>query len=469
MQIIDFLNDTLNFFNKIPDHLKEIPDHLKQIIDQLIEPYKNLPDTLKPVAITATATLFGAFVGAAVAQLISHRLTVKRELQKSNKEVYQKLYAPILLDIYAYIDISSHFRRNHDINLGVREEDILDKIKKHIGDNLIYASPKLIDHYSTVKSFYYQDDLSGFHYIIHDIELIELSLLELRKISKSIKFFDKSTLRRIEGLLVLYRIWAILVEYCNNLSDASSILAYKFYYDEKKLTYKTYKKIRKYFVTNTLMYRTYVHISSQMRQARENGRYKKFLTFIDNKYFKNFEINKRIKEIDYLYSLVTTKKYNKVELIKATQIITKEYPTKQNSTEQNSTKQNSTEQNSTEHEHSTLSHTPYYNETLFSCYENSFENQVLKIEVEINNFSKKSPKRITIDNFSLIGDRQIKPANRSPGIWNGYWYELKEKILLPGEGVRIRLFFDLKLTESKSYSRLVYTDNNESNTIYVVK
>ncbi|KPV56019.1 hypothetical protein QJ48_29795, partial [Paenibacillus sp. A3] len=348
-----------------------------KLLENLIYLIDQIPDNYRPAVLTSSATLIGAFFGAMTAQYISHLFTVRRDNQKTAKEIYQKLYAPILLDIYAYLDISSHFRRGHDIKFGVREDDILVKIKEHVGTNLIYASPKLIDKYSTVWSFYYQDDLSGFSNKIQDLELIELLLLELRMLSKKIKFFDKQTMKKIDQMLVLYRVWSILIRYYHGSYQASATLSYKFYYDRNKLNYKTYKKIIRYFTNNTLKYRINLFINNLEEKIEKNSNLHKLYKNIYKKIFGEFSLFERFQNLRYLYSLLSGKE-NLEELIKVSE----------------------------RNDYSYDSHymgPPYINELLIFCHEISYNNYLLTIEVEMRNCSE-TIKNICIDNFLLLGD-----------------------------------------------------------------
>ncbi|KPV61248.1 hypothetical protein QJ48_00910, partial [Paenibacillus sp. A3] len=108
---------------------------------------------------------------------------------------------------------------------------------------------------------------------------------------------------------------------------------------------------------------------------------------------------------------------------------------------------------------------PYINELLIFCHEISYNNYLLTIEVEMRNCSE-TIKNICIDNFLLLGDRKISVSQRSPGIWNGHWFELRETNLMPGESVKIRLYFHLKPTENKLNYKVMYINNHEAEKIH---
>lgn len=76
--------------------------------------------------------LLGASIGASAAltaQIVSHWLTKRREKEKNVREIYQKLYAPVILDVISYFDIATNFRKMHDIKDNVSEQTIQENIK----------------------------------------------------------------------------------------------------------------------------------------------------------------------------------------------------------------------------------------------------------------------------------------------------------------------------------------------------
>lgn len=276
----------------------------------------NIPDTYRPAVITATATLIGAFLGAIVAQYFSHRMTLRRDNQKYYKEVYQKLYAPILFDVYAYIDIASHFRRGHDIHPEVKEEDIYKKILMHIEKNLMYATPRLISKFHQVKRYEYEDDMSGFHYRIHEIELLESFLEELRSVALRSSSLDKGSFSRIINNLIYCRVWIILTEKYSDDKVAASILAYKFYYSSKKLRFRTFKKIRSYYKTETFKHAIYAFLN-RWKDSKLFG-FSKLNKILVNKFYNDFRYYYRHENVSYLYKNLTSNKEYFNELMKNT-------------------------------------------------------------------------------------------------------------------------------------------------------
>lgn len=81
-----------------------------------------------PINWTTTFSIIGAFGAASTAQVVSHRLTQKREEEKYLKECLQKLYSPLIFRIIYYLDSESN---NNILKDEFNNEDD-DEIKNHI-------------------------------------------------------------------------------------------------------------------------------------------------------------------------------------------------------------------------------------------------------------------------------------------------------------------------------------------------
>jgi hypothetical protein len=122
------------------------------------------------------AAVIAAAVSLAVAiltQVVAHSLTQRRETQKFYNEVYQKLLAPVISDVFLYIDLVTNFRRG----LGSSPEKELavkDQAIEAIKPNLMYGSPKLITAYHQIHSAKISDHRGHnptnaeeyFHYVV---------------------------------------------------------------------------------------------------------------------------------------------------------------------------------------------------------------------------------------------------------------------------------------------------------------
>ncbi|MFD0694977.1 hypothetical protein ACFQZT_12795 [Paenibacillus sp. GCM10027628] len=195
---------------------------------------------------SAIITASTAFIAAVIAQIISHWLTKKRENHKYNKEVYQKLYAPILFELYVYLDVRTAFRRVHDIKPGIEISEIKENILNHINTNLMYATPQIISAFHNVKYYDYHEDLRvGNLQVIAEIELFWCMLDQLFRLNEKTKLFDrnnKDTLVKYNFHYILWTVISIL-----RGEDAFDILSYKHVLKFHKPIGKLYKGLKKDF------------------------------------------------------------------------------------------------------------------------------------------------------------------------------------------------------------------------------
>ncbi|WP_191556436.1 hypothetical protein [Metabacillus idriensis] len=203
-----------------------------------------IPIEYIPVVITASATLIGAFFGAGIAQYFSHHLTKEREKTSSNRNNYQKLYSPILLKIFMFYRVSTHYRKGHDILPNVNEEEILKEIVDHIGSNLMYATPRIISDYYNVERYKYEDDDSGFYKEKYTLKLIENFLNEICKF----KIFSKENKKLIREYRLKYLIWRILTIENESMIFANEVLGMDFYFNKNELQKeRNYRKIKQFY------------------------------------------------------------------------------------------------------------------------------------------------------------------------------------------------------------------------------
>ena len=145
----------------------------------LLNWFNSLPDIYKPVVLTASATLAGAFIGACFAQWVSHELSSERERQKYLLEVYQNFHAPIISKLYTYFEITTHYNKEYYLKSELNEKQILSGIMLMIGDKLQYASQEVIKLYNQVQINECRlDDNTGYFHDRKKIELLEAFLIE---------------------------------------------------------------------------------------------------------------------------------------------------------------------------------------------------------------------------------------------------------------------------------------------------
>ncbi|QWG36719.1 hypothetical protein [Bacillus mycoides] len=205
-----------------------------------------IPNNLLPAALTATATLIGAFLGACIAQFFSHRLTLSREKINGQKVNYQHLYSPVLLETFLYYDVSTAFRREDNFVPYFDEDSLLDSIIIHIGKNLMYAPPQIISiYYQITKDKYTHDEAgTGIHKELYKLQLIEEFLNEL----STNNTFDKINKKNVKKYRTLYHLYQIILVECGDMGKARKLLSHHFYLSNKKLTKNSnYKIIKLYY------------------------------------------------------------------------------------------------------------------------------------------------------------------------------------------------------------------------------
>ncbi|PEC81955.1 hypothetical protein [Bacillus cereus] len=247
----------------------------------------NIPDTLLPSVLTASATLTGAFIGACVAQFFSHRLTLSREKSNTLRTNYQKLYAPILLKTFVYYDVTTQFKKDPDCS--INPNVLLQEIHTHIGENLMYAPPRIISTYHEIKKFEYNYDGSGFHKDKYQLQLLEELLDEVSKIN----IFDKAYKGNINKYKLSYYLYQLLLEEYQNMEISQQILKHDFYFDATKLTKNKNYKLIKYYYN---LFRRYSIFRNRLRSSTD------FADKIAPHILKRLTDNKKNKQdfIDYV-------------------------------------------------------------------------------------------------------------------------------------------------------------------------
>lgn len=230
--------------------------------------------------ITTIIAATAAFVGVIIAEIVSHNLSSHRESRIFDREIYQKLYAPILLDLYLYFEMRTNFRRGHDVN-PEEERKVYEKIKAHLSDNLMYASPRLIAAHHNSKQVQIGDE-TGFMPELYEVELLLTFLNELSKILKRNKIFDKSARRQLTQYRVLFRIWLISSSLLLSESKGAMFLRHKWQYKEQMLTEMLYWRLNKF--------------DKRRLSFGHDNSYEKFAEFVINKLLKKDELSSYVRE-----------------------------------------------------------------------------------------------------------------------------------------------------------------------------
>ena len=398
------------------------------IIKKLIKIFNSIPINFQPAIITATATLTGAFLGATFAQLISHLLSNKRENLKNYKEVYQKLFAPVLIDIYSYLDICTHNRRTDDLKFDIDEDVILKKIICHIGNNLMFASPNIISNYNKVRISEFEEDFSGFIFKVNELNLIEIFLLDLYNCGDEVGFLNKDTKKQLIKYILYYKLWSFFTCFFCDFKKSSSLLRYKYYFYDRKLNYKNYKRIEKKLDLCKLK----LSLS---------------LKCINNKLLKAI-FNKHI----YIIMKKYQDSYLEICMKKMVQMVTKKVGREEIIITIKYEKERETIYNET---------STYFRELLFLDVTQNCRNGQVEIKMKVRNISEEIHD-IKIEDFKLVKFDEIR-INHNYG--NSYFIDkhFNNKFsykLLPTEAIEILICFNLKEDNINDYY-LTYINGNE--------
>jgi hypothetical protein len=149
--------------------------------------------------------------------------------------------------VFSFLDTRTLVRRNHDVN---KEEElkVYNKIIEHIGSHLIYASPNMITSYHQLK-LSDMSNMAAFYPLSSFIRLMNIFFEEIDHIVTKSQLFSKYSKSQFNPLVkykILYAIWGILLdnEWKNPAGhSAVEIMAGKYYFDDKRMTNKNYKKL----------------------------------------------------------------------------------------------------------------------------------------------------------------------------------------------------------------------------------
>lgn len=197
----------------------------------------NIP--IFPSIITASA----GFIAAVIAQFISHQLTKKREMNKSNKEIYQKLYSSIIYDIYKYLDARTLFRRSMEIKSGINIHEIQKNIEENVHNNLMFANPQIISAYHSRREYEYRTDFSSYQEELSSVKLYWVLLNELYNLHKKTELFDKPNTDKLIYYCSIFLIWIIISEIAGE--NQYNVISYKHAFEKEKINEKYYRMLRK--------------------------------------------------------------------------------------------------------------------------------------------------------------------------------------------------------------------------------
>ena len=187
------------------------------------------------IKITTWPILTGllAFAGAVFGQLFHHFFAAKRDKKKYKMEAYQKLYAPILLNILLYIKIKT-IHISHDANQNEDPEKMISEVIEHIGKNLGYAEPIVITLYNNILTRKYFDDISEFYHDVEKLELLAYFLIDTINLFGSYELFVEKIKNEIGYVIVKYLIWIIFSIAVGDVNLGAELASLSYYLDNIK-------------------------------------------------------------------------------------------------------------------------------------------------------------------------------------------------------------------------------------------
>ncbi len=184
--------------------------------------------------ITALITASTAFFGAIFAQTVSHWFAVARDDRKYRQDVYEKLFAPIIFDLFLFLDASTHFRRGHDVPQDSPGK-LRTRVVTHVEQHLSLATPRLIAaFYGTKRQEYIDDDESDYAGVSEQIEFFYVLVDEFYPLAKQIGILRGAPLKEVRRYRNLYLIWLISAK-LHYSEQADVLLTHKWLLDTNRI------------------------------------------------------------------------------------------------------------------------------------------------------------------------------------------------------------------------------------------
>lgn len=184
------------------------------------------------VAVVVTLVGQGATV---YLQRNAHKQTLERETATYYNEVYKKLFAPAISDVFLYVDMVSTFRRGHDTT-PEREIAVKDRAMEYIQDNLVYASPKLISAYHHIHSYNISQQ-SGLNPTTAELEFLYVFIQEyVRVITRSSIYLEPEASQ-------LTSVYQRLIVFFLYINGHKMLASYHWQFSNTAYTKRNYQRI----------------------------------------------------------------------------------------------------------------------------------------------------------------------------------------------------------------------------------
>lgn len=186
---------------------------------------------------SATIAMFVTIIAALLAQVAAHLFTLWREHIKSRREIYQNLYAPIIADVFAYIN-SKVIIYGGNKKESINTEEFKEKVIKHLESNSKYASRNLVENLNEISKYKYLDDLTGFVKEHKELILLHTFINEYRKSVITLKVASKDYLNEIIEVQMGYLLWICVYGQLCDPEEARRVASNRFYLDYSKIKRK---------------------------------------------------------------------------------------------------------------------------------------------------------------------------------------------------------------------------------------
>lgn len=150
--------------------------------------------------------LFSAFIGAVIAQILSHWFSLRREKEKEAKTIYQELISHNLNEIIFYLEIETNFIQEHSVMKHIDSESILNDISSKISYGNVKLMKSILDYKKSlifIDSRGYEQNTSIFRVFFY---FLDYALVILKKS----KIKDDKLYEEIIKSQKLYGIWTLL-------------------------------------------------------------------------------------------------------------------------------------------------------------------------------------------------------------------------------------------------------------------
>lgn len=188
-------------------------------------------DEADALIITAFVSLFVSIIVSIIiavyTQHSAYKQTVQRDERIYYRDAYQKLYNPIISDVYYFLEVSAK-KAEKEYPYYIEDGDtelIFDKIISHIDQEIIYATSELISaryrlKQAKIRNSYDKEPRNN----LSKIYLLFVFMNDLSDAVDRSGIFNKSSKQGLEKFRFLYAVWYLMTGLGGYNADAKGIL-----------------------------------------------------------------------------------------------------------------------------------------------------------------------------------------------------------------------------------------------------